>query len=132
MNQDAKRKQRRPRRKRNVLPEPVIEWQFIEIPADLIRKMAQLKLAPSEFIFLAYLLSADDAWKQGRSVAMPLRDAQRATGLSWGTIHNAKRGLISKHFMNIENVRNQARTNTYDFSPMRRKLEDMDKTAARS
>ena len=132
MNQDTKRNTRRPKRKREAHCEPAIEWKFVEIPANLIRNMAQLKLTPSEFIFLSYLLSADDAWKQGRPVAIPLRDAQRATGLSWGTIHSAKRGLIGKHFMSIMNVRNKARTNTYDLSPMRRKLEDVDTTAARS
>ncbi len=101
----------------------VIEWTLAEIPAQLIRNMAQLQLDPIEFIFLAYLMSADPAWREGKPIALPLRDMQHATGLSIGTIYKAKRGLIDKGFMTIMNVRNQARTNTYDLLPLRRKLD---------
>jgi DNA-binding MarR family transcriptional regulator len=100
-----------------------VEWTLAEIPAQLIRDMAQLRLEPTEFIFLAYLLAADVGWKEGKPVALPLRDVEQATGLSIGTIHKAKKGLIDKGFMAIVNVRNQARTNTYDLSPMRQRLD---------
>jgi hypothetical protein len=121
MNQDTKQHKQRgtarpPRRER------IMEWSFIEIPAQLVRDMAQLKLTPAEFTLLVYFLGADGGWKKGYSVALPLRNVQQATGLSLGTVHNAKRGLIAKGFMMIVNVRNQARTNTYDFSPMRQML----------
>lgn len=102
----------------------VIEWTLAEIPAQLIRNMAQLKLGSIEFIFLVYLMSVDAGWKEGKPIALPLRDIQQATGLSLGTIHKAKRGLINKGFMAIANVRNQARTNTYDLSPIRQKLRN--------
>ena len=100
-----------------------VEWTLAEIPAQLIRDMAQLRIEPTELIFLAYLLTADAGWKEGKPVALPLRDVERATGLSIGTIHKAKKGLIDKGFMAIMNVRNQARTNTYDLSPMRQRLD---------
>ncbi len=100
-----------------------IEGTLAEIPAQLIRNMAELKLEPVEVIFLAYLLVADPGWKEGKPVALPLRDVEQATGLSIGTIHKAKKGLIDKGFMAIMNVRNQARTNTYDLSPMRQRLD---------
>lgn len=102
--------------------EHVIEWTLVEIPVQLIRNMAQLKLDPIEFIFLSYLLAADAEWKEEKPVALPLRDIQQATGLSIGTIHKAKRGLIDKGFISIMNVRNLGRTNTYDLSPMRQKF----------
>ena len=101
----------------------VVEWTLAEIPAQLIRNMAQLQLEPTEFIFLAYLLAADPGWKEGKPVALPLRDVEQGTGLSIGTIHKGKQGLIGKGFMTILNVRNQARTNTYDLSPMRQRLD---------
>ncbi len=100
-----------------------VEWTLAEILAQLIRNMAQLKLDPIEVIFLAYLLTADAGWKEGKPVALPLRDVEQATGLSIGTIHKAKKGLVDKGFMAILNVRNQARTNTYDLSPMRQRLD---------
>ena len=103
--------------------ERAIEWTLAEIPAQLIRNMAQLQLEPMEFICLVYLLAADPGWKEGKPVALPLRDVEQATGLSVGTIHRAKKGLIDKGFMAIMNVRNQARTNTYDLSPMRQRLD---------
>jgi hypothetical protein len=118
----SQRIQEEPRHKRQAHHEPPIEWNLVEIPAQLIRNMAELKLAPSEFIFLAYLLAVDSAWKQGGSIAVPLHVVEEATGLSIGTIHAAKRGLIAKGFMTVLNIRNQARTNTYDLSPLRQKL----------
>ena len=69
-----------------------VEWTLAEIPAQLIRNMAQLRLEPTEFIFLAYLLAADVGWKEGKPVALPLRDVEQATGLSIGTIHKEKKG----------------------------------------
>ena len=90
-----------------------------------------LNLAPSEFVFLAYLMAVDNEWKKGGSIAVPLHVVEEATGLSIGTIHAAKRGLIAKEFMTVLNVRNQARTNTYDLSPLRGKLLAMG-TAATS
>ncbi len=111
-----------PRHGRQAHHERSIEWNLVEIPAQLIRNMAELNLAPSEFVFLAYLMAVDNEWKKGGSIAVPLHVVEEATGLSIGTIHAAKRGLIAKEFMTVLNVRNQARTNTYDLSPLRRKL----------
>jgi DNA-binding MarR family transcriptional regulator len=122
MNRDAKQQRQRRTGSRQQHRERIIEWSLIEIPAQLVRDMAQLKLTPAEFIVLIHLLCADNGWKQGHPVALPLRNMQQATGLSLGTVHNAKRGLIAKGFMTIMNVRNQARTNTYDLSPMRQML----------
>ena len=114
------------RRKRR---EKDVPWQLAEVPAAIIRKMAEFQLAPSEVVLLGYLLSADDAWKRGGTISASLREAKKATGLAGGTVHHAKNGLIRKGFIVILNVRNAARTNTYDFSPMRRKLEQIEKSA---
>jgi hypothetical protein len=116
---------RRSRRKRRERDMP---WQLAEVPAAIIRKMAELQLTPSEFVLLGYLLSADDAWKRGGTISASLREAKKATGLAGGTIHHAKNGLIRKGFMTIMDVRNATRTNTYDFSPMQRKLENIGKS----
>lgn len=108
--------------KRQTHRERAIEWDLIEIPAQLIRDMARLDLTPAELIFIMYLLSVGHGWKQGHTIALPLRNVKQATGLSQATIHKAKRGLIEKGFMTIVNIRNQARTNTYDVGPMAMRL----------
>jgi len=88
--------------------------------------MAELQLQPADFILLTFLLAADSIGKTGGTVSVALKIVGQSTGLAYATIHYAKDRLVANGFIAILNIRNIARTNTYDLSPLRRKLRDLD------
>jgi hypothetical protein len=89
----------------------------------IVHNMKTLGLTATEVILLEYLLSYSS---EGEShVAPSLKEMHRATGFAPGTIHAAKRGLISKGFVTILNERNEMRTNNYDLSLLWEKLEGL-------
>ena len=101
-----------------------MDLQCVEIPLALVSRMADLQLEPAEFIFLTFLLAADDAGKTGGTVSVALKIVSQVTGLAYATVHYAKKRLVAQGFIAVLNVRNLARTNTYDLTPLRRKLRD--------
>jgi|GEM_PF-2216453 DNA-binding MarR family transcriptional regulator len=96
-----------------------------DIFGTLVRNMKALGLTATEVILLEYLLS--HVSKGDARVSPSLKEMHRATGFAPGTIHAAKRGLVSKGFIKILNERNKKRTNTYDLAPLREKLEGLTK-----
>jgi DNA-binding MarR family transcriptional regulator len=90
----------------------------------LVRNMKALVLTSAEIVFLEYLMSHGFSWEADCSVSPSLKEMHRATGLATGTIHAAKKGLVAKGFIKILNERNKQRTNTYNFMPLREKLEE--------
>jgi hypothetical protein len=102
-----------------------MEFRCAAIPIALISRMAELRLEPAEFILLTFLFAADDAGKTDGTVSVALRIVSQSTGLAYATVHYAKKCLVAKGFIAVLNIRNLARTNTYDLSPLRRKLRDI-------
>jgi hypothetical protein len=86
--------------------------------------MKRLELTSAEFVLVNYLTAGDFSWQQNCVVASSLKEMHRATGLATGTIHTAKRGLVSKGLVQILNTRNKERTNTYNLLPLREKLAE--------
>jgi hypothetical protein len=76
-----------------------------------------------DLVKLAPTLSAAERYKLMTADCM--KAMHRATGFAPGTIHAAKRGLVSKGFVTILNERNKKRTNTYDLSLLWEKLEGL-------
>jgi DNA-binding MarR family transcriptional regulator len=93
-------------------------------PNLLIRNMKRLGLSSAEVVFLEYLISCDFTWKADCVVASSLKEMHRTTGLATGTIHAAKRGLVSNGLVQILNTKNKERTNTYNLLPLREKLAE--------
>lgn len=116
---------RRIRRSRIRPCEEVMEFQCAAIPIALISRMAELQLEPAEFILLTFFLAADDVGKTGGTVSVSLKIVGQATGLAYATVHYAKKTLVARGFITVLNIRNITRTNTYDLSPLRRKLRDL-------
>jgi hypothetical protein len=118
----------RPRRVRRLRERPceeIADLQSAAIPLALISRMAELELEPAEFILLIFLLAADDVGNGGGTVSVSLKIVGQATGLAYATVHYAKKTLVARGFLAVLNIRNLTRTNTYDLSPLRRKLQDL-------
>ena len=123
----------RPRRVRRLRERPcedVVDLQSANIPLALISRMAELELEPAEFILLVFFLAVDDVGKRGGTISVSLKIVGQATGLAYATVHYAKKCLVAKGFIAVLNIRSITRTNTYDLSPLRRKLRDIGEARA--
>ena len=96
---------------------------FVQTPNLLIQNKKALGLTTSELFLLQYLMSYGSAHEIADWVYPSLKEMSKMTGLSTGTIHAAKDGLVNKGFIEILKKENPYGTNYYNLFPIREKLE---------